>query len=562
MPYDPPRQNNPKAPKDPLEIELVFNIRPCGTCKFFWPEDSSKQPYGPYPCYDFNSNTPAENGPEGETHSFVWLEGVTRPPTFPDAEVMDGCRKAPIMTIGINPNLTAFAPGKTGASWCYPSFSSADGSDSWTKYAYYYRYRSVYQEHFDLKFVEQFLLPEGQIKATKPGVMKESPRPSDAPSFDIRVQYDGDATPTAIHVPGELGGPRYVVLVDANVRFAQGDLLAARLNVPPGRKTDVDAGPVGYYMQIVPVLKSFELFLKQKGHADAHLQVGEDVGQVDMVACASPHWGPQWLGGNSQSVNTIISNCVHKNAWAMKQLVQTRPAILFLVGQASWNMFRQSFGHLIKAQPSLPAYPEDGPYTLLRLTTQQDCRLEFSTQVDGHAFNMSTRLVITPHFSYNENFVPQFRMSEQAFGAFEKAYSSAAAFLQKDPRIKFQRQAGSFVAAGIQKDSLGVLAEIKQKYLSASAHLMAGYYDPHHVMATVLEQLYENGGLSYTNSKEGNPGFLSRGDGPCTFCVNNHWKFPKGCPYGKPDEKQYPVGFLERVTGEMVESGNAAGASS
>ena len=45
-----------------------------------------------------------------------------RSPTFPDAEVMDGCRKAPIMTIGINPNLTAFAPGSTGASWCYPSF--------------------------------------------------------------------------------------------------------------------------------------------------------------------------------------------------------------------------------------------------------------------------------------------------------------------------------------------------------------------------------------------------------------------------------------------------------
>jgi hypothetical protein len=87
-----------------------------------------------------------------------------------------------------------------------------------------------------------------------------------------------------------------------------------------------------------------------------------------MVACASPHWGPQWLGGNGQVVNTIISNCVHKNAWAMKQLVQTRPAILYLVGQASWNMFRQSFGYLIKAEPWLPVYPEDGPYTLLRLT--------------------------------------------------------------------------------------------------------------------------------------------------------------------------------------------------
>jgi hypothetical protein len=50
---------------------------------------------------------------------------------------MDGCRKAPIMTIGINPNLTAFAPGRAGASWCYPDFSDASGGDAATKYAYY-----------------------------------------------------------------------------------------------------------------------------------------------------------------------------------------------------------------------------------------------------------------------------------------------------------------------------------------------------------------------------------------------------------------------------------------
>jgi hypothetical protein len=114
-------------------------------------------------------------------------------------------------------------------------------------------------------------------------------------------------------------------------------------------------------MQMVPVLTAFESFLKEKGHARAQLKIGEDVGQLDMVACASPQWGPQWLGGTSQSMHTIISNCVHKNAWALKQLVQTRPAIVFLVGQASWDMFRQSFGHLIRSKATLPTLPEDGP---------------------------------------------------------------------------------------------------------------------------------------------------------------------------------------------------------
>ncbi len=552
MPYDPPRQRKPKPPKDPLEIELVYNVRPCGTCEFFWPENPAQQPYGPYPCWDFDSNTPPEKDPEGNVVSFVWVKGTTRPPTFPDAEVMDGCRKAPIMTIGINPNLTAFAPGTTGASWSYPSFSSNNGTDSWTKYAYYYRYRSVYQEHFDLKFVEKYMLPEGQVKAKKAGVMFDYQRTTDAPSYDIRVKYEGDTEPTAIHLPGKLGQPRYVVLVNKGGKFKKGDLLAARLNVPAGKKTDVYGQQIGYYMQIVPVLQSFQKFLVKKGHKDARLQVGEDVGQLDMVACASPHWGPQWLGGSSQSVNTVISNCVQKNAWAMKQMVQTRPAILFLVGQSSWNMFHKAYGHLIHSQPALPNYPVDGPYTLLRMMTQNECRLEFKTKIDGLDYSLSTRLVVTPHFSYDTNFLPQFRMSSDDLKKFEAAQPAATRFLNTDPRMDSIKPQGGYAAFGIKKDTAAVLSEIKTKFASAYKELMAGYYDPHQMMSDLLVGMFNKGELAYTPPKDGHPGFLSRNDGPCTFCVNHHWSFPLGCPYGKPDEKQYPIGFLEKVATQLM----------
>jgi len=555
MPYDPPRQAQPNAPQDPLEIELVYNVRPCGTCNFFWPEDSATQPYGPYSSYDFSSQFPAGNGPNGSAGSFVWIQAVTRPPSFPAAEIMDGCRKAPIMTIGINPNLTAFGPGQTGASWCYPSFSGANGTDPSAKYAYYYRYRSVYQEHFDLTFSEKYLLPAGQIKAAKPGVMQSFVRASDAPAYNMEVKYDGDASATAMHLPGQVGQAPYVVLFNSGDHFAQGDLLAAMISVPAGQPVDVYDQPIGYYTQMLPVLSDFEAFLESKGHAGAQLKVGEDVAQLDMVACASPHWGPQWLGGTSQSVNTVIKNCVQKNAWALKQWLQTQPAVLFLVGQSSWTMFLQSFGHLVKAAPAIPTVPADGPYTLLRQTATNDCRIEYSTTIDGVAYSISTRLVITPHFSYNENFLPQYRLSQDAWKQFSAKYADAAHFLQTDPRIQFQNTAGSYVSAGITGDAAAVLQELKTSYADANITLQPCFYDAHAEMAGVLEDLFTAGQISWTDGNGAQAsGYLSRGVGPCQFCDNNHWQFPQGCPYGKPTEKQYPIGFLEKVAQEIIAS--------
>jgi hypothetical protein len=552
MPYDPPRQRQPKTQKDPLEIGLVFNVRPCGTCQFFWPDDPAQQPYGPYSSFDFNSNTPQENAPTGDKNSFAWINGTTRTPTFPDAEIMDGCRKAPIMTIGINPNLTAFAPGTTGASWCYPSFSSAQGTDSWEKYAYYYRYRSIFQEHFDIRFAERFLLPEGRVTASKAGVMVDFPRQSANAAFDMRVLYDGDKTPTAIHLPGQVGKAPYVVLVDANQRFAAGDLLAACIQVPGGQTASVFAQPISYYTQILPVLRMFEQHLAKKGHAGVKLRVGEDVGQLDMVACASPHWGPPWLGGSGQSENTIISNCVHKNAWAMKQIVQTRPAVLFLVGQASWNMFFKAFGRLVRAPEAIPTYPEDGPYTLLRLTTKQSWRFQFSTTIGRQAYSLSTRLVIAPHFSYAENFAPQYRLSPEAFAKFAQQYPAAAKFLKSDKRVTFQQPNQGFVAAGFLQDGVAVLAEFRKRYAPAAAAIKSDFYDSHQLMADALAQSFDAREMTFTPAANGRPGYLSRTDGPCTFCDNSHWRFPEGCPYGKPAEKQYSPGFLEKVVAAMV----------
>jgi hypothetical protein len=215
-------------------------------------------------------------------------------------------------------------------------------------------------------------------------------------------------------------------------------------------------------------------------------------------------------------------------------------------------MFHRSFGHLVTAHPSIPAVPADGPYTLLRHTVQNDCRIEFATKIDGQEFKLSTRLVITPHFSYNENFVPQFRLSQEAWKAFAARYADAAHFLQTDPRFLFQNKPGTYVAAGIQKDVKTVLAELKKKFADANQALEPCFYDAHADMAQILGQLYDAGSLAWTPAKGAKGGYLSRAAGPCQFCDNKHWKFPQGCPYDKPAEKQYPVGYLDKVAKAIV----------
>ena len=355
--YDPPRRATPTPSGDALEVQLAFDVRPCGTCTFFWPPDSGRQPYGPYSAFDFDTEMPVFTQPPGSAGSFKWLKATTKPARYPDPGIMDGCRKAPIMTIGINPNLTAFLPGQLSAAWCYPSFSDEAGANGATKYAYYYRYRSVYQERFDRAFIEPFLAHDGEVVASRAGLIISATRDDDSPSYSIQVRYDGDANTTTLALPGEVGKPGYVLMFDTaspRNRFMAGDLIAARLEVLTGQTVDVFAQQVGYYQRMRPVLDRFERFLEINGSPGVKLQVGEDVGQLDMVGCASPHWGPAWLGGTSAGVQNIIHNCVSNNAWALKQLIQSKPAVLFLVGEASYNMFRLAFGSLLSIDLPLP----------------------------------------------------------------------------------------------------------------------------------------------------------------------------------------------------------------
>ena len=574
--YDPKRQIEPIKTGDPLEVELAYNVRPCGTCDFFWPENPADQSYGPYPIYDFTSNFPDGNKPEGTPKTYPWMKVVTRDPGFPNGEVMDGCRKAPIMTIGINPNMTAFRPGRTGTSWAYPGFSDDKDTEGSAKYAYYYRYRNVYQECFDfdtlkkkyllagsqLTVTENCTATEDQVKAAKDGCIISAERPDSNPTFDLVIKYEGEEKEITITLQRDKGKPRYVLLFDSeepdNV-FKAGEAIAAKLDVPVGENLEIDQALQTYYEQFVPALNSFNDVLKSDGHSDADLRIGEDVGQLDMVACASPHWNKNFLGGSEKSEETIIDNCVSKNAWAMKQLVQTSPAVLFLVGESSYTMFRDAFGELIHRDPPLPTKPYDYAFTLFHetLDSEHSTHFEYSSTVNGRPFSIKTRLIVTPHFSYDENFLPQFRLSAKWLEDLEKSCPECVNFLNTDSRISFEKSSGYGYDAYTfeKKDAQNILDKIQKDYPDCWKDLKDSYYDAHQMMADVMEYMYKERALAYKHATGDKTGYLSRTEGSCHFCVNDHWKFPEGCLYGKPDEASPPAGFLDAVAAEIVTKG-------
>lgn len=564
--YNPKRETPPPAAELPLEVKLAYQVRSCGTCSFFWPDEAKKQPYGPYTAFDFDVNVPYPAVPEKGKATSAWVTGRTRPPSFPNGEIVDGCRKAPIMTIGINPNLTAFLPGQTGAAWCYPNFSSDNDTDAWTKYAWYYRYRSVFQERLTLDFARRFILPEGRVLAPRGGHVVSTQRLDDSPAWTVTVRYDGDPADTVLSLPGVAGDFPYVLLFDAfsptNV-FAAGDVIAGRIAVPQGIQVDVLQQQQGYYMQFVPVLQKFEESVRGAGHPSASFRVGEDVSQLDMVACASPHWNTGFLGGTNESVAAIVDNCVSKNAWAIKQMVQTRPAVLYVVSISSWEMFYGAFGAHLQRDIPLSSKPADNDFTLLSETTDPEhpAYIVFNVTVGGMNYSSRTRLVITPHFSYNTNFLQQFRLSPAQWTELKATQQACVAALT--PANGFTvilpdpKHPANYVAIQLSSDpdaAARSLDLLKGGFPSGYEILRKGYYDPHTKMAAVLEDLYSQRVLAWKDNGDGT-GYLDRTEGSCQFCSNTLWQFPNECRYGKTSVPPPPPGFLEKVAEQIVKTG-------
>jgi hypothetical protein len=118
----------------PTEVELAYEVMSCNAMR------TAQEPVGkPHPCTYFrrwgtyHSYDYTLEGPPPEPGIVHAAKYVGRAPLVP--ELLSGCRKAPILAVGINPNLPGWWPRHRRS--LNPLF------DDYRQYAHYFRYRAM-----------------------------------------------------------------------------------------------------------------------------------------------------------------------------------------------------------------------------------------------------------------------------------------------------------------------------------------------------------------------------------------------------------------------------------
>ena len=280
--------NNSKLP---TEVELIYEVMPCSAMR------TAQEPSGhQHSCTYFRK--------WGSYHSYDYDEsgppptpGIEQPSDYVGLakltpEVLSGCRKSPIFVVGINPNLSGFS--KTKKNSVYPLF------DEYKQFAHYFRYRST----------DKLAIPKDKFE-----------------------EYGG----LNDEVPPEL-------TTDLDVPETDGK-----------RKVDLELQPVGYYVELQKLLDDVATEMKWKDHS---LTVGEDISYGNMVACPSARWltakNPDYPGleMSGTEVTEIVQECFHNRKYFLRQLFQSLPKIIMVVGATTARPFIQALkGRFIEGDP-------------------------------------------------------------------------------------------------------------------------------------------------------------------------------------------------------------------
>lgn len=278
----------------PTEVELAFEIMPCQAMRVAEQPGPTPHPcsyfrkWGTYHSYRYDSEKPPPAPSIVQPSQYLG-----RGPLAP--EMLSGCRKAPILALGINPNLPGWWP--TTANWINPLF------DSVAQYASYFRYREVAKLDIPLQKYFQYLAGR-----------------TDGPFTDIQLDVPVDVDGLR-SIPVELQPVRMYI----NYQSLLSDL-AERMGWVSHKLTvgeDVSYGN----MVACPSAK----WLTKPDPADSKMPpmtVAEQTG--------------------------IVAECFHRRRYFLRQLFQSLPSVLMIFSQSTTDAFLGEMQGLFSAGDPQP----------------------------------------------------------------------------------------------------------------------------------------------------------------------------------------------------------------
>jgi hypothetical protein len=302
----------------PTEVELVFEVMPCNAQRVSQEPISQPHPcayfrkWGAYHSYDYETDGPPPTATIQQP-----VQYVGRAPLVP--EMLSGCRKAPILSVGINPNLPGWWPATRGS--LNPLF------DDYKQFAHYFRYRTT-----------------AKLELSASDYSKYGGGAQDAPpksTFELKVPVDAHGFHTVnAHLQQQKMYEAYQGLLDD---------LAKVMNLPAGHG----------------------------------LKVGEDLSYANMIACPSAKWttqpdphNPELPAMTVPERDGIIHECFATRKYFLRSLFQSLPTVLLVFSQSTANAFIGALsGTFSKGDPKV-----DEPVAEL---LGKDVTLEYGKLADG-----------------------------------------------------------------------------------------------------------------------------------------------------------------------------------
>lgn len=506
----------------PTEVRLVQEVRSCTKCAVF----GSDTPYGPF------MHVQAAVGAEVTAAGAVPATITAFKP--PEPAALHGCRKAPIMLVGINPNLpghfifpraTAREDALNGSFRVFTEFRSDQD------YATYYRKAPEGALSIASRANLEALVGgagAGAVVAAADGrlILKDV-------GDGVSERAPAQRTARLLAIPSDAIQPNaFSWNLDENLVllrhiFKEGETIASHVDSSVvGKTVDVTRQRLdSYYDNATELLKAIGKDLECET-----LQLGEDMSLHDAVACASPGWA-NWQLPQEE----IRSNCIDKSRWLHQQIEQSNPAVLVITSREAFNLFVSGAdGSFVPSVDQLPTQGggKDGLFY----------RVAYEGLIWTHramGVQAQTRIVLAPHLSYDDNFRPHSYLTKADWETFSKMDVDGVAWLKLHGicdkegvhlRDRITQVYGTDDYMVELPDPANgadpIWTILREKYTGLAQFLFARWIAPFEMIGSAVA-----GEVRRLDIRNGQDGHLQRSRGACSFCDNDFWKIGAGCAF-------------------------------